>query len=373
MAEIRILHTSDLHLDASFRATGVPSERARERCLAHLQSFDRTVDKAVELEADLLLIAGDLFEDQHARPATGRHVARRLADWGRPVFIAPGNHDPFHPRSLYALLDWPDNVRVFRGAWQTHALPELGVQVHGRGFESPEENAPLVEGLQVTGDGLHVVVAHGSDVSSRPDRHHPYRPFKPQELEGLPVDYVALGHFHRYAQLPTQRVCAVYCGSPIPQGYNETGDHGVVLARLQADRIDVELHALPARRFVTRDVDVTGCETQAEVVQRAERETVRHANDFLRLRLQGSLPPDLDVDVAGLQEALAGLVHDVEVKDHTVPEYEFEALASEATVRGLFVRTLLEDLEGSEGSERERVRRALYFGLDAFAGRPQAR
>jgi hypothetical protein len=79
------------------------------------------------------------------------------------------------------------------------------------------------------------------------------------------------------------------------------------------------------------------------------------------------------VDLAGLQEGLAGLVHDVEIKDHTVPEYEFESIASESTVRGLFVRTLLEDLEGSEGAERERVRRALYFGLDAFAGRPQAR
>ena len=44
MAEIRILHTSDLHLDAGFRATGVPSERARERCQAHLQSFDASVD-----------------------------------------------------------------------------------------------------------------------------------------------------------------------------------------------------------------------------------------------------------------------------------------------------------------------------------------
>jgi DNA repair exonuclease SbcCD nuclease subunit len=258
--------------------------------------------------------------------------------------------------------------------WQTCSLPELGLHVHARGFTTPEDKRPLVEGLQVRGDGLHLLVAHGSDLSSRPDRHHPYRPFQPQDLDALPVDYVALGHFHRYAQLDTQRVAAVYCGSPIPQGYNETGEHGVVLARVRADGVDVELHALHGRRFVTRDVDVTGCETQAELVHRIERETVRHAEDFLRLRLQGSLPPDLDVDLVALRDALSSLVHDLEIKDHTVPEYDLTSIASESTVRGLFVRTLLDEIDnGKKDVERDRVRRALFFGLDAFAGRPQAR
>ena len=373
MEEIRVLHTSDLHLDASFRATGVPSERARERCAAHLEAFDQAVHKAEELRAHVMVIAGDLFEDRHARPATGRHVAKQLAAWRQPVFIAPGNHDPLRPGSLYELVEWPENVTILGGAWETHTLPELGLHVHGRGFVSPEEQEPLIEGLQVSGAGMHLVVAHGSDVSSRPDRHHPYRPFTPQELDTLPVDYVALGHFHRYSQLQTQKVCAIYCGSPIPQGYNETGDHGVVLARLRPEQIDVELHALAGRRFVTCEVDVTGCETQAELLHRIERETVRHSQDFMRIRLQGSLPPDLDVDLDFLSGALAGLVHDVELKDHTVPEYDLENIASESTVRGLFVRTLLDDLERSEDAERERLRRALYFGLDAFAGRPQSR
>jgi len=165
----------------------------------------------------------------------------------------------------------------------------------------------------------------------------------------------------------------VYCGSPIPQGYNETGEHGVVLARLQPDRTDVELHALPCRRFVTSEVDVTGCETNAELLRVAEKETIRHANDFLRLRLQGSLPPDLDVDVVALRKSLAGLAHDIDVLDHTVPEYEFKAIATESTVRGLFIRTLLEQLESTDGEQRELARRAMYFGLDAFAGRPQTR
>ncbi len=31
-----------------------------------------------------------------------------------PVFIAPGNHDCWSPNSVYAALDWPEHVHIFR-------------------------------------------------------------------------------------------------------------------------------------------------------------------------------------------------------------------------------------------------------------------
>ncbi|MFQ5598992.1 MAG: exonuclease SbcCD subunit D [Candidatus Krumholzibacteriia bacterium] len=373
--EIRILHTSDLHLDASFRATGVPSARARERCAAHLEAFDRIVEMAERVGAHILAVAGDLFEGAHARPATARHVAKKLEAWGRPVYIAPGNHDPIRAPSAYDLAEWPANVTVFASEWSVRHVPELGLTVHGRGFTAPEEHARLVEGLEISGEATHVVVAHGSDESCRPDRHHPYRPFVPEELDALPVAYVALGHYHGFSILPTPRVRAVYCGSPIPQGFNESGEHGVVLARLRDGDVEVELLPIPARRFVTVEVDVGGADTQAEVVE-CLREDIRARDlheDFLRLRLTGSLPPDLEVDPGAVREALAELAHAVEVHDGTFPEYDLDALGAEGTVRGQFVRKLGARLETATGEEREVVQRAIYFGLDAFAGRPQAR
>ena len=45
---------------------------------------------------------------------TGRFLAETFAAW-RPlrVFIAPGNHDPFMPGSLYRTTEWPANVHIF--------------------------------------------------------------------------------------------------------------------------------------------------------------------------------------------------------------------------------------------------------------------
>jgi DNA repair exonuclease SbcCD nuclease subunit len=373
--QIRILHTSDLHLDAGFRAAGLPSARARERCAAHLEAFDRVVAAVQEQAADLLCIAGDLFEAAHTRAATVRHVARALGGCGRPVFVAPGNHDPCSARSVYDLAAWPPNVTIFRGSWTAVRLPELDVVVHGRGFTQPEESERLVDGLVVDGPGRHILVAHGSDESCRPDRHHPYRPFQPPELDAWPLLYAALGHYHRFIVLPAQRVRAVYCGSPTPQCFADTEEHGVVLARIDGASVHVELLPLPGRRFVTLRLDVSGADTQAELVQRLQAgvAAAQLQEDFLRLHLQGSLPPDLEVDVQALQEALRSLVHDVELRDETVPEYDLAAIAREATVRGQFVRTLSARLEAAGDGERDVVRRALYFGLDAFAGRLQAR
>jgi DNA repair exonuclease SbcCD nuclease subunit len=374
--EIRILHTSDLHLDASFRSSGVRSARARERCQAHQEGFDRVVELAARVEADVLLVAGDLFEGAHARPATVRHVARRLGDWGRPVLVAPGNHDPLGTRSVYRLTDWPGNVTIFEARWSARNLPDLGLTVHGRGFAAPEESDWLLEGLEIEGSGPHVIVAHGSDVSCRPDRHHPYRPFQPRDLDRLPVEYVALGHYHGFSTLATERVRAVYCGSPVPQGFDETGAHGAVLARLGPQGVAVELLEIPARHFVTLDVDASGEDTQAGLAERARRALGEKGleRDFVRMRLVGSLPPDLELDMESLAEALASCAHDIEVRDATQPEYDLDVLGNDSTVRGLFVRALRAQIESApDDGARERARRALYFGLDAFAGHSQPR
>lgn len=373
--EIRLLHTSDVHLDASFRATGLPSQRARERCQAHREAFEAIVAAVERLGADVLCIAGDLFEGAHARAETVRHVARLLGACGRPVFIAPGNHDPLGERSAYGLATWPENVTLFGGAWRAVRLPELDLVVHGRGFVESEERARLVEGLAIEGAGRHVLVAHGSDTSCRPERHDPYRPFLPAELDALPLTYAALGHYHRFSILETQRVRAVYSGCPIPQNFADTEAHGAVLARLHDGGVQVELLPLPARQFVTLCLDVSGADTQAGLAERLQAEIGGRGlqEDFLRLRLTGSLPPDMEVDLAALRETLAPLVHEVELRDETVPEYDFTAMARENTVRGQFVRLLCARLEAAAEPDKDVVRRALHFGLDAFAGRPQLR
>ena len=58
---MRLIHCSDLHLDAKME-TGLDSTRARERRVELLLTFGRVVQKAAELGCRAVLLAGDLFD-----------------------------------------------------------------------------------------------------------------------------------------------------------------------------------------------------------------------------------------------------------------------------------------------------------------------
>lgn len=80
-----------------------------------------------------------------------------------PVFIAPGNHDPYTPYSPYAAENWPENVHIFRSLeMEAVELPELGCVVHGCAFAGPERTDQALAGFTVPTDGkCHLMCLHG--------------------------------------------------------------------------------------------------------------------------------------------------------------------------------------------------------------------
>lgn len=56
--------------------------------------------EASERDVDLLLIAGDLYEQERFTPSTANFLRDELEAFERPVFISPGNHDYYSPTSL---------------------------------------------------------------------------------------------------------------------------------------------------------------------------------------------------------------------------------------------------------------------------------
>ena len=89
--EVTIVHSSDLHLgtDDSF------SDKDR------LAALPRVLSAATEVTADVVVLAGDSF-DNHRQPLELlERAAGMLRDYARPVVILPGNHDPLTPDSVY--------------------------------------------------------------------------------------------------------------------------------------------------------------------------------------------------------------------------------------------------------------------------------
>src|SRR5438874_3776357 len=92
--EIVLVHSSDLHVDddriaAQHDGDGTAGLRA---VLATARRFG----------ADIVLLAGDTFDNHMVSAATIDRAGEVLAEAGLPVVILPGNHDPLRADSVYA-------------------------------------------------------------------------------------------------------------------------------------------------------------------------------------------------------------------------------------------------------------------------------
>ncbi len=228
MKRIRILHTADIHLDAAFAALGLNARKGDALRSAQRQVFTRMMAHARDWPADLVLIAGDLFDSENAASETLAFVLETLEHLAPiPVYIAPGNRDPHSNTSLYALALWPDNVTVFApGAWRCCDHPTLPLAVHGIGYDGSDDFGGWFNELRVAADTrVHIALAHGTERAHQPPHGKCFGPFDAEAVAQDNLAYLALGHFHDgmavSGDLPT---VMRYPGTPQGRTFQEPGE-----------------------------------------------------------------------------------------------------------------------------------------------------
>ena len=208
---ITLLHTADVHV-------GNPDHPD-----AALGAFNGMLQVARDINADAILVAGDLFDVGTVPQTVVEYVFDAFERAGRPVVIVPGNHD-----TLLTNLDSPwhglatNNVRVLQGdLGETFVLERLGLTVWGRPvYKHVTEFHPL-DGLPPRpDDGWYVALAHGI-VTNGSTFLERASPIHERELEVADSDYIALGHVHRYHEVTQGAAVAFYSGSP-SVGYSAT-------------------------------------------------------------------------------------------------------------------------------------------------------
>jgi exonuclease SbcD len=406
VSSLRLIHTADVHLDSTFAQARLASDLGQALRLATREVLKRVLALVRERQADALLIAGDLYDHEYVTPDTGAFVRDALAALGDvPVLITPGNHDPCLPDSLYARLDWPPNVHLFRRQeWETITLEELGLVVHGFAHEDfgvrermfgggglwgvgvglsgvdggirPTTQNPQPTTLHPpAADGLtHVVLAHGSDLSRLPFNQEDYAPFEPAELAAVSgVSYWALGHYHNHARVEAgEGVVACYPGCVQGRNFGEIGTRYALEVSIEDGTASVTPHAVGLHPFETAEVDVTGVPHSDALAAHLRKrfDPAAWSAAVTRLTLVGEVAPTLEISAVHLREQLADVFYDLTLVDRTQPVLLAEVLASEQTARVEFVRRLMTRLKvASDGPERETVQLALRLGLAAYEGR----
>ena len=278
------------------------------------------------------------------------------------MFIAPGNHDWYGPRSPWARLDLGPNVHVFTGEdIECVEVPSLNVRVWGAAFTGKYRKPPLA-GFEAekSGDTIDIMVLHGEvgDPSS------PYGAISEQELAQSGMDYVALGHSHACSGLrQAGETFYAWPGCPEGRGFDETGEKGVLLADIGPGECTAKLLPLGGRRYEVLAVDLTDRADHVKTV----REAVGRdgSRDVYRVLLRGA--PAVPTDLPGIKSALEDQFFALDLRDETVLRRDVWEGREVLSLKGLFLDGLWKRYEAAEtDAERANIELAARYGLAAL-------
>ncbi|MEJ2184866.1 MAG: DNA repair exonuclease [Gemmatimonadota bacterium] len=207
-----IAHLADLHLGyRAYRRMAPGGVNLREYDVA--EAFRVALDRVIELEPDLVLVAGDVFHTVRPSNAAITFAFRQFLRLERalpatPIVVIAGNHDA--PRSVESgsilrLLGEIESVTVADAEAGRVELASIDTSV------LCVPHPALAAGAEIdftpSSSGTNIMVLHGTvggaDVEEKLRRFGEYGGVKVDADDLWPErwDYIALGHYHNVAQL----------------------------------------------------------------------------------------------------------------------------------------------------------------------------
>ena len=199
---VTLVHTSDLHLGANVTNP-------------NLSVLARVISLARESQADAILLAGDIFDNNRIPQLLIDDAVTMLAESSARLVILPGNHDCLLEGGVYERGDFAGAGVTVLGATngEVAALHDLGLTVWGRPHRDHKDLLPLKDVPDFDPANWRVNMAHGHWVKTPADERRAYRIFE-EDLDSQSADYVALGHWDVFTEVRTSRP-AYYSGSPL--------------------------------------------------------------------------------------------------------------------------------------------------------------
>ena len=255
---MRFVHAADLHIDSPLlgleKYEGAPLDQIRR---ATRRAAENLTQLCLDEQVDLLVLAGDLYDDDWRDYSTGlffQAQMARLKEAGIRVAWIRGNHDAASKITRY--LRPPDNVHELSSKRpETLVFEELGVALHGMGYPSPAVERDLVASYPSPHANLFNLGLLHTAVDGRPG-HARYAPCSLPSLVNKGYDYWALGHVHTREVLH-QDPWVVFPGNLQGRHMRETGPKGATLVQTEGCRVtSVEHRVLDVVRWTKCRVDV---------------------------------------------------------------------------------------------------------------------
>ncbi|MFN8576374.1 MAG: exonuclease SbcCD subunit D [Candidatus Sericytochromatia bacterium] len=333
MSKIKVLHTADIHIGIENYGYINPDTGMNTRMEDFLKAFDIIINYAIENDFDLVIFAGDAFKVQSPTATHQREFAKRvykLAEAKIPTILLAGNHDLSNrygeatSMDVYGALKLNNvyvierpqflNIETKNGLVQILAIPYVSKSAMLTNEEykmktSDEVDRILVDKISILIDSYIAKANHdlpfiltfhaGVDVAKLGAETSlvvgktfsvPLSVIARKEF-----DYVALGHIHLH-QVLTQYPPVVYSGSIERVDFGEEGQQkGFMTIELEKNNTSYEFIKLPAREFITFDIDIDNDKDPTEeIIQTIQKRDIKDAIIRIRYTIDTSLSNLID-------------------------------------------------------------------------------
>ena len=368
MEKIKILHTADIHIGAAESFLGASADARRFETLI---TFEKIIDLAKSESVDLIAIAGDLFDSNTIEDRLITAVLTKIADVAPiKVVFSAGNHDPLNAESPFLNRSLPENLYVLGLRDECITFPDINTRVYGRSFEHNCLDGEESFTLKTEDSFINIMVQHGELKS---DLNSDYNAITPKFVKNSGMDYIALGHVHKRTEIgKIDDTRFAYCGCPEGQGFDELDEKGIYIGEIGKNYCDLKFTSVSKRIHIEEKVDIGDCKDSSEISVKVLKQLETAYGDsfkenLYKIELTGEVPEETEIITTEILSRLKNELYFVKLKNSTELLIDYDTLSKEPTLKGIFVKKMLEkEAEVESMEEKAIVRKALSLGLKAF-------
>lgn len=358
---MKFIHIADMHFDCPFNNLSDIDNLGEIRRLQQREIFKKIIDYIKENNIEFLFIAGDLYEQQYIRKSTIDYINNKFKEIpNTKVFITPGNHDPYLKNSYYNKYEWNHNVKIFGP--EVEKLSFTGIDIYGFGFNDFYcKNQEIIDLEVENKEKTNILIMH-ADMDASANSEKVYNPINKNILKAKDFDYVALGHIHKtdYNSEINQRI--VYPGSTISTGFDELGEHGMIVGEILNDNLKIKFVKLDEMEFKEIHFDCSNVFSKEELIEKINEIQIKE-NELSKVILNGERNFEIDpYEILKMNSNKQIL----KIKDETKIAYDLEKIKNDTTLKGIFAKEMLRKLENANDEEKEIIQKAIEIGLQAL-------
>ena len=360
---MKFVHIADMHFDSPFVNLSDKDGLGDLRRLEQRKAFKKAIEYIKENNVKYLFISGDLYEQKYIKKSTIEYINNLFKEIPETrVFISPGNHDPYTKNSYYNKFYWNENVKIFTSKIEKIECEDTNI--YGYGFDDFYCKSCGVENVELEDKNkLNILVIHGT-LDGGAVENSEYNPLSLKILKEKGFDYVALGHIHKLDYNKEENQNIVYPGSMVSLGFDELGDHGMIVGDIDKENIKLEFVSVDDTEFKLYDLDVTEIISKEELIEKIN-ELNFDENNLIEIILVGKR--NFEIDRYELYKLISN-DKVIKIKDKTKINYDLEKLANNTTLKGLFAKEMMKKLNDENISEEQKeiIEKAVEIGMEAI-------